>query len=109
MLVGDGSGNSSNQTNHGAGFTDNQTGNDGVWVVPDGYVSGTAFAAFTYTITGQSFASFGGAQGDSWTATLGGSGDTITFTAVPEPTGMVLAGLLTFLLASSRRRTRRSV
>ena len=71
-------------------------------LLPLGYVSGTPLNG-SGTVTGASFATFGMAAGQSRVWTLTG-GDTITFSAIPEPSSFVLGAIFLVLLSSRRRR-----
>jgi hypothetical protein len=69
-----------------------------------GYVSGTLINAST-TISGITLNDLGMSIGDSQTVSwLGGAGDSITFSAIPEPMSALTAGLAVLALVFLRRR-----
>lgn len=60
-------------------------------LVPDDYVSGSVLGATqSFTWANGSLINLGTAEGMSWTATLAGTNDTITFNVVPEPDAFLL-------------------
>lgn len=59
----------------------------------------------TSSILGVSLADIGMRVGDSQTVSWsGGAGDSITFSAIPEPASALFAGLGVIVLATTRRR-----
>lgn len=81
-----------------------------ILIVPQGYTSGDTITA-TSTFEGLSFDELGIAPGDyTWTWGSGDNTDSLTFTAVPEPSGYALiAGALALGLAICRRPSASSI
>lgn len=71
--------------------------------VPNGYVSGNPLN-FTANTSG-SFAAYNMNVGESRVWASAGNGDTITFTAVPEPSAAFLAWIPAWALLGTRRRS----
>lgn len=105
LSITDNSGNSS-PNNWGWGARDFPDASKSEFIyVPNNYVSKSVLPTTqTFVLGGFTFTDLGTGAGNSWTATLGGTGDTIAFVAVPEPSGLLLGGLLLGLSLSWRRK-----
>lgn len=73
--------------------------------VPAGFVSGSSYLG-TSTVIGANFATYGIADGQSTTLSFAVSGgtETITFTAIPEPSGVLLSMLAGSVMLVRRKR-----